>query len=117
MFHRAGPIQRTVAAVLLGCAAVVQAPAQEREGLQEIVVTAQKREQSVQDIGIAVTAFSAEQIRELGFTSSTDVVAMTPGLNYTVPNGESSQINLLPARRRGQRLRGREREPGRRIRR
>ena len=30
--------------------------------LEEIVVTAQKREQSLQDVGISVTAFSGEQI-------------------------------------------------------
>ncbi len=64
-------------------------------GLEEIIVTAQKREQSLQDVGIAVTAFSDKQIRELGFTDSTDVVAMTPGLVYTTPNAESSVINFF----------------------
>ena len=63
--------------------------------LEEIIVTAQKREQNLQEIGIAVTAFSGEQIRQLGFTNTTDVVSMTPGLNYTVPNAESSQINFF----------------------
>ncbi|MEZ5500234.1 MAG: TonB-dependent receptor [Steroidobacteraceae bacterium] len=64
-------------------------------GLEEVVVTAQKREQRLQDVGIAVTAFTGNEIHELGFTNTTDVVAMTPGLNYTVPNGESSQINFF----------------------
>lgn len=63
--------------------------------LEEIIVTAQKREQNLQEVGIAVTAFSNEQIRELGFTNTTDVVSMTPGLMYTVPNAESSQINFF----------------------
>ena len=63
--------------------------------LEVIVVTAQKREQDLQDVGISVTAFTGDQIRELGFTNTTDVVAMTPGLNYTVPNAESSQINFF----------------------
>lgn len=65
------------------------------QALEEIIVTAQKREQNLQDVGIAVTAFSGDQIRELGFTNTTDVVSMTPGLNYTVPNAESSQINFF----------------------
>ena len=34
--------------------------------LEEVVVTAQKREESIQDIGIAVTAFTGEQITQLG---------------------------------------------------
>ena len=33
--------------------------------LEEIIVTAQKREQSVQDVGLTVAAFSDEQYREL----------------------------------------------------
>ncbi len=78
------------AAALAGTAA-----AQTTSGLEEIIVTAQKREQSMQDVGIAVTAFSDKQIRELGFTDSTDIVAMTPGLIYTTPNAESSVINFF----------------------
>jgi iron complex outermembrane receptor protein len=49
--------------------------------LEEIIVTAQKREQSIQDIGIAITAFSGEQIKQLGFHASTDIIAMTPGVS------------------------------------
>jgi iron complex outermembrane recepter protein len=63
--------------------------------LEEVIVTAQKREQSLSDIGISVTAFTGEQIRELGFTNTVDVVSMTPGFNYTIPNAEGSQINFF----------------------
>jgi len=63
--------------------------------LEEVVVTAQKREQSLQDVGISVTAFTGDQVRELGFTNTTDIVGFTPGLNYTVPNGEGSQVNFF----------------------
>ena len=60
--------------------------------LEEIIVTAQKREQNLQDVGISVTAFTANQIREMGFVNTTDVAVMTPGLGFTVPNAESSVI-------------------------
>jgi len=63
--------------------------------LEEIIVTAQKREQNLQDVGISVTAFTDTQIRELGFINTTDVVAMTPGLNFTIPNAEASVINFF----------------------
>ena len=49
--------------------------------LEEVIVTAQKREQSLQDIGISVTAFTGGQIRELGYTNTIDIAAQTPGLN------------------------------------
>ncbi|MBZ0171417.1 MAG: TonB-dependent receptor plug domain-containing protein, partial [Phycisphaerales bacterium] len=80
-------------AVSLTCA-VLAAPAPAAV-LEELVVTAQKREQSLQDVGVSVTAFSGEQVRELGFTNTVDVVSFTPGLNYTVPNAEGSQINFF----------------------
>lgn len=63
--------------------------------LEEIIVTAQKREQNLQEVGVSITAFTDQQIRELGFINTTDVVAMTPGLSFTNPNAESSVINFF----------------------
>ena len=51
--------------------------------LEEIVVTAQKREQNLQDIGVSVTTFSGVQMRKLGFVESNDLVAQTPGLEVS----------------------------------
>ena len=71
------------------------AVAQGAGGLDEVVVTAQRREQNLQDVGISVTAFSDEQVRDLGLSNATDVTQMTPNLNFTVPQGEGSQINFF----------------------
>lgn len=60
--------------------------------LEEIIVTAQKREQNLQDVGISVTAFSDEQIQKLGFSNSTDIVAQTP--NVTLSSFHASLTNL-----------------------
>jgi len=49
--------------------------------LEEVIVTAQKREQSLGDVGIAVTAFSGEQMKALGLESSTELIAFTPGVS------------------------------------
>ncbi|MEM7278382.1 MAG: hypothetical protein AAF385_09675, partial [Pseudomonadota bacterium] len=38
--------------------------------LDEVVVTAQKRDQNVQDVGIAITAFTGDQLRALGVEES-----------------------------------------------
>ena len=48
--------------------------------LEEIIVTAQKREQNLQDVGISVTAFSGEQLDNLGATNTTDITQQVPGL-------------------------------------
>lgn len=57
--------------------------------LEEITVTAQKREQSLQDVGISVTAFTGDQLRELNFNNTFDLTAQTPGL-YIVEFGSGS---------------------------
>lgn len=48
--------------------------------LEEIVVTAQKREQGLQDIPIAVNAFSGDFVQEAGVKDIRDISGMTPGL-------------------------------------
>lgn len=49
--------------------------------IEEIVVTAQKREQNLSDLGIAVTAFAGADIAELGLNQPLDLAAQTPNLN------------------------------------
>jgi iron complex outermembrane receptor protein len=51
--------------------------------LEEVVVTAQKREQQLQDVGISVTAFSGDQLRALGFNDTTQIDEQVPGLMVT----------------------------------
>jgi iron complex outermembrane receptor protein len=63
--------------------------------LEEIIVTAQKREQSLQDVGISVTAFSGEQIKNLGFTSTLELGAHTPGLLVTDTNAGTTTVFIM----------------------
>ncbi|MDH5172784.1 MAG: Plug domain-containing protein, partial [Gammaproteobacteria bacterium] len=58
--------------------------------LEETVVTAQKREQSIQDVGIAITAYTGDQLDQLGFTNAQQVTAMAPGVQTIQPNGEAN---------------------------
>ena len=51
--------------------------------LEEIVVTAQKREESIQDVGIAMTAFSGDQLRDLGYTNSMELTSLSPGVHFS----------------------------------
>jgi iron complex outermembrane receptor protein len=48
--------------------------------LEEVVVSAQKRLQSMQDVGIAVTAFSAQQLEDLSIDNTTGITQQVPGL-------------------------------------
>ncbi|MFT7460527.1 MAG: iron complex outermembrane receptor protein [Planctomycetota bacterium] len=58
--------------------------------LEEVVVTAQKREQNIQDVGIAITAFSGEQLRTLGYTNAQQITNLAPGVHTVQPNGEAN---------------------------
>src|SRR5688572_24071997 len=64
-------------------------------GLQDIVVTARKRTESVQDVPVAVTAISAAEIARKDLTSLEKVAASTP--NFSVgraSNGSGATLTL-----------------------
>ncbi|WP_372798746.1 TonB-dependent receptor [Litorivivens sp.] len=52
------------------------------KSLEEIVVTARKREESIQDIPVSVTPFTADSLERRGFTGLDDIAAATPGFTY-----------------------------------
>src|SRR5690606_24029517 len=59
------------------------ATAENDSGLLEITVTAQKREQSLSDVGMTVTAATGEQLTLLGVSDTGDLAKITPGLTFT----------------------------------
>lgn len=64
-------------------------------GLETIVVTARKRTESVQDVPVAVTAITGEQVRRQDLSSLEKVAAVTP--DFTVgraSNGSAAQLTL-----------------------
>jgi iron complex outermembrane recepter protein len=67
----------TAAAMALPIAAEAQNIA-----LEEIVVTARKRAESLQDIPVAISAFSADQIEVTGAANLVDLTKFTPGIQF-----------------------------------
>jgi len=49
--------------------------------LEEVIVTAQKRSESLQDVPVAVNAFTADTIQEAGINNTADLAIMTPSLH------------------------------------
>jgi iron complex outermembrane receptor protein len=60
--------------------------------LEEIVVTAQKREQNLQDVGISVSALTGQQMSDLGMLNVSDIVPQTPNVTFVSPFGEGNNI-------------------------
>jgi iron complex outermembrane recepter protein len=71
------------ALMLLGSAPVfAQDTPAENSGLEEIVVTAQRREENLQDVPISVSAFTAEQLKAQGTTDISRLENVVPGFQF-----------------------------------
>jgi iron complex outermembrane receptor protein len=70
-------------AALAQAAAPAAAPADGVNEIEELVVTAEKREQSLQDVPVAVSAFTSAKRDIIGMTGVQDFVNFTPGMNYS----------------------------------
>jgi outer membrane receptor protein involved in Fe transport len=51
-------------------------------GIPDIIVTAQKRAQSINDVGLTITALSSSTLEKQGVTSLSDLARVVPGLSY-----------------------------------
>ncbi|GAW96736.1 TonB-dependent receptor [Colwellia marinimaniae] len=57
--------------------------AADKSKIEIIEVTAQKRTQSINEIPMAITAFNADQLSEMGIEDTADLAAIVPGFNYS----------------------------------
>jgi len=62
--------------------------------LEEIVVTAQKREQNIQDVGISMTAFSGDQVEALGMSNTVEIIQQVPGLDMVAWSPTLTAFNI-----------------------
>lgn len=63
--------------------------------IEEVMVTAQKRAQSAQDVSIAIKAFDSKTIKQLGIQTANDIGAFTPNLNVKNSTGNGNPIFTL----------------------
>ncbi len=88
--HLLRVVSGLIAIAVFGSANQVYA---ESEVLEEIVVTAQKREQTLQDTSASITAFTADMIDERGLNDTEKLSLATPGVRFQETTG-SSQISI-----------------------
>jgi iron complex outermembrane receptor protein len=63
--------------------------------LEEVIVTAQKRAQSLQDVPISVVAFGSDQMEAQGIDDLTDIAASIPGLVVNSFNSDPAAVRLF----------------------
>lgn len=81
---------------LLTLGLLSQAEVMQAAMLEEVVVTAQKRAQGANDIGITMNAFSGDLLRDLGVSTAEDIAVITPGL--TVNESAATGVPLYTIR-------------------
>jgi iron complex outermembrane recepter protein len=62
--------------------------------LEEVIVTARKREESLQETPVAVTALGAEALREAGVRNLADLNTIAPNVEVQAGNGNSRVANI-----------------------
>lgn len=85
------PNNTPVACILFSCALFSTGVSAAESGtgrstnrmLEEVVVTAQKRAESAQDVPISLSAFSNEKLEAMGIETAQDLQRITPGLVYS----------------------------------
>jgi iron complex outermembrane recepter protein len=84
-----------VIAMLAAAAARAENAPADIEGIQEIVVTAEKRSESLQSVPVSVTALTGAQLAQLKMDSPSDLVTQVPNLQVNGIVGEGSPLFSL----------------------
>jgi iron complex outermembrane receptor protein len=70
------------------------APAATTTRFEEVVVTAQRREQNIQEVGIAVTPLGEKTLSDLNITTATDIVKAVPSLKMNAYSSAQVVFNI-----------------------
>ena len=91
-FH-ALPAPRVAAAVAFALAVANFAQAADEVTLDEVIVTAERREQNLQDVAISATVLSASDLEKRGVTDLNDIQQVAPAVAINVVN-RSTFVNI-----------------------
>jgi outer membrane receptor protein involved in Fe transport len=72
--------------------------------LEEVIVTARKRAEAIQDVPVSVTAFTGNQLRSAGITNLKDLGLQTPGLQIDQSSAAQIWIRGIGQRDDGSRI-------------
>lgn len=63
--------------------------------LEEIIVTARKKEEGLMDTPVSLSVFSAEQVKELNINDVNDIAKFSPGLSFSKAFGRSTERPVI----------------------
>ncbi len=85
---RRAPLAAAISAVLAGAPAAQAGTDQETGALQEIVVTAQKTSENLQNVPISISVFDNQKIEQLNMVGLDDYVKYSPSISYVRSQGQ-----------------------------
>lgn len=91
LYSRLQPLTLAVSAIVVTGNA---APTAAQGALEEVIVTAQKREESNQDVPIAITALTTEAIQNRGINNTESLLGQVPGIGGFNSPGSRSNVGL-----------------------
>ena len=93
---RKRPLARAVSAALTGSviATAIAVPAYAAPVLEEIVVTAQKRQENLQDVPLSVQVLGTKELEELNLNSFEDYVQFLPTVSFTYAGPGYGQVYM-----------------------
>ncbi|OQW73437.1 MAG: hypothetical protein BVN33_10065 [Proteobacteria bacterium ST_bin13] len=93
---RAGLLAATMLSPAAAFAQAAPADEEQAENApQEIIVTARKTSEKLQDVPVAITAFTADDIKAAKIERLADLAKLTPGLNFTPLFGAQNQLPII----------------------
>ena len=89
------PLSRAISAAIAGSAIAVTGAAQAQDvTLEEIVVTAQKREENLQDVPVSVQVLGNQQLEQLNLNNFADYIEFLPTVSWQSERPGVSQIYM-----------------------
>jgi iron complex outermembrane receptor protein len=91
-------LSAAIAAALLSTTAAAQSDAERQESsgmIEEVTVTAQRREESLMDVPLSVTAFTGEELERMGALDIIAVSQTTPNTTLEVSRGTNSTLTAF----------------------
>ncbi len=88
------PVSPVACAVTAALSIAAAAPAWAQQGLEEVVVTAQRRESALQTTPIAITAFGGQQIAEDKIFSVSELADSAPSFSFTAGSPLDAELNI-----------------------
>src|SRR5262245_11553875 len=94
---RRAVLRATIATVLASGIPALQpalaADAAQATGIEQVVVTARRREESLQDVPVAISALTADQLQQLNVRTLEDMTAFAPNIKVNAGRATTSTIN------------------------